>query len=196
MASTFTDEKGDHMRVDEIEVAGLRYYPEAIDVEEETRLTELCEAFNFREITMRGMTARRTIVCFGYDYQYRSRSVVAVDPIPAELFAIKTRAATLASVSDSFDQVIVSRYPVGAGIGWHVDSPVFHDVILGLSLAAFARLHIKSARGSASAALPLARRSLYMLSGPARSEWQHRVSPISSGIRYSITFRTVRASVV
>lgn len=184
------------MRVDEIEVAGVRYYPEAIDVEEETRLTELCEAFNFREITMRGMTARRTVVCFGYDYQYRSRSVVAVDPIPAELLAIKTRCAIVASACDSFNQAIVSRYPAGAGIGWHVDSPVFDDAIVGLSLGASARLQMKSPTSATTASLVLAPRSVYMLSGPARSEWQHRVAPVSTGVRYSITFRTVRGNMV
>jgi DNA oxidative demethylase len=191
MASTFTDEKGDHMRIGEIEVNGVTYYPEAIDVEEESRLIKLCEAFNFREITMRGMTARRTVVCFGYDYQYRSRSVLAVDPIPAELLALKTRCATVASVSDSFDQVIVSRYPSGAGIGWHTDSPVFDDAILGLSLAASARLQMKSPAASTSASLLLAPRSLYLLSGAARTDWQHRVPPQAHGVRYSITFRTV-----
>jgi alkylated DNA repair protein (DNA oxidative demethylase) len=179
------------MRIGEIEVEGLAYYPEAIGVEEESRQIKLCESFEFREITMRGMTARRTVVCFGYDYQYRSRSVAAVDPIPAELLALKTRCATVASVSDSFDQVIVSRYPSGAGIGWHVDSPVFDDAILGLSLAERARLLMKAPAGSTSVSLSLAPRSLYILSGASRSAWQHRVAPISSGIRYSITFRTI-----
>ena len=180
------------MRIGEIEVEGLAYYPEAIGVEEESHLIKLCESFKFREITMRGVTARRTVVCFGYDYQYRSRSVVAVDPIPDALLAMTARCAAVASVPESFDQVIVSRYPAGAGIGWHVDSPVFDDTILGLSLAAPARLLMKSPFGSTSVSLSLAPRSLYILSGASRSTWQHRVAPISSGIRYSITFRTVR----
>lgn len=178
------------MRIGEIEVEGLAYYPEAIGVEEESHLIKLCESFKFREITMRGVTAIRTVVCFGYDYQYRSRSVVAVDPIPAALMALKARCAAVASVADSFDQVIVSRYPAGAGIGWHVDSPVFDDVIVGLSIAAPARLQMKLLGSSAS--LVVVPRSLYTLTGPARTIWQHRVPPLLQGMRYSVTFRTVR----
>lgn len=179
------------MRIGDIEVEGLVYYPEAIGIEEENNLIDLCESLDFREIRMRGMTARRTVVCFGFDYQYRSRSVVAVDPIPPALLAAKTRCARTASVSDSFDQVIVSRYPAGAGIGWHVDSPVFDDAILGLSLGVPARLQVRPRGSSMSASLLLAPRSLYMLSGRARSEWEHRVAPHPSGLRYSVTFRTV-----
>ena len=47
------------MRIGDIEVEGLTYYPEAIDNEEENNLIKLCESLGFREITMRGMTARR-----------------------------------------------------------------------------------------------------------------------------------------
>ena len=179
------------MRIGDIEVDGLTYYPEAITIEEEASLIDLFESLSFREIKMRGMTARRTVVCFGFDYQYRSRSVVAVDPIPPALLSAKTTCARTASASDSFDQVIVSRYSAGAGIGWHVDSPVFDDAILGLSLGVPARLQVRPGAGSMSASVLLAPRSLYMLSGPARSEWEHRVVPHPSGLRYSVTFRTV-----
>ena len=178
------------MKIGENEVEGLRYYPDAIDVEEEARILELCASLQFSPITMCGVTARRTVVCFGYDYQYRSRSVVPVAPLPAALSELKSRCASVASVPDSFDQVIVSRYPAGAGIGWHVDSPVFDDVIVGLSLAAPARLQMKLHGSSAS--LVLMPRSVYVLGGRARTVWQHRVPPLLHGTRYSITFRTVR----
>jgi len=34
-------------------------------------------------------------------------------------------------------------------------------------------------------------RSAYLLSGPARSVWEHSIPPVSA-LRYSITFRTLR----
>jgi alkylated DNA repair dioxygenase AlkB len=37
----------------------------------------------------------------------------------------------------------------------------------------------------------VAPRSGYVLAGPARTAWQHRVPPTKS-LRYSITFRTLR----
>ena len=39
---------------------------------------------------------------------------------------------------------------------------------------------------------PLAPRSAYLLSGPARREWQHSITPLET-LRYSITFRTLAA---
>lgn len=40
---------------------------------------------------------------------------------------------------------------------------------------------------------PLERRSGYVLSGAARSAWQHSIPAVAQE-RYSVTFRTVRAS--
>ncbi len=40
---------------------------------------------------------------------------------------------------------------------------------------------------------PLERRSGYVLSGAARSVWQHSIPAVAQE-RYSVTFRTVRAS--
>jgi alkylated DNA repair dioxygenase AlkB len=37
---------------------------------------------------------------------------------------------------------------------------------------------------------PLAPRSAYRLSGPARSEWEHSITPMDV-LRYSVTFRTL-----
>jgi alkylated DNA repair dioxygenase AlkB len=38
-------------------------------------------------------------------------------------------------------------------------------------------------------------RSAYLLSGPARSEWEHSI-PAVDALRYSITFRNLRADLV
>jgi alkylated DNA repair dioxygenase AlkB len=39
----------------------------------------------------------------------------------------------------------------------------------------------------------LAPRSVYVLDGAARSQWQHHI-PAAKALRYSITFRTLRVS--
>jgi DNA oxidative demethylase len=41
--------------------------------------------------------------------------------------------------------------------------------------------------------LELAARSVYVLAGKARSDWQHSI-PAAEGLHYSITFRTRRVS--
>jgi alkylated DNA repair dioxygenase AlkB len=48
-------------------------------------------------------------------------------------------------------------------------------------------------RGGRSLALELAPRSVYSLRGEARWGWQHAISP-TPGLRYSITFRTLRGA--
>jgi alkylated DNA repair dioxygenase AlkB len=87
--------------------------------------------------------------------------------------------------------VIVSRYPEGAGIGWHTDSPVFGDVIMGLSFGSDARLQLRPRDATAAAtSIALPARSLYAIGGDARWKWQHRVPPVR-GERFSLTFRSV-----
>src|SRR5207302_9758084 len=54
-----------------------------------------------------------------------------------------------------------------------------------------------SSRGGAGTArrtfeVELAPRSAYVLAGPARTAWQHHIPP-TKNLRYSITFRTLRA---
>jgi alkylated DNA repair dioxygenase AlkB len=44
--------------------------------------------------------------------------------------------------------------------------------------------------GFARAAQPLAPRSIYHLSGPARHEWEHSIVPMET-TRWSITFRSL-----
>lgn len=179
------------MNGQQTEIQGVRFFPEVIRQDEASALLGFIKTIEFRTITMRGMTARRTVACFGFDYVYRLRSVIEVTPIPEVLRDVKARCASAAGVTDRFDQVIVSRYPPDSGIGWHTDSPVFGDVIMGLSLAAAGKLQLRP-RGSTrtSHSIDLTPRSVYVMSGTARLEWQHRVPPVRSE-RYSLTFRIV-----
>lgn len=90
-------------------------------------------------------------------------------------------------------QVLVTRYPAGAGIGWHRDAPMFGSRIAGVSLRAPCRMRFqRTLRGERSvAAVRLAPRSAYVLSGKARWSWQHSI-PATKDLRYSVTFRTLR----
>ena len=178
------------------DIEGVKFFPEAISQDQASALLEFIKGIEFRTIAMRGMIARRTIACFGFDYVYRSRSVIEMTAIPEVLRAVKCGCAEAAGVNDRFDQVIVSRYPADAGIGWHTDSPVFGDDIMGLSLAAPGKLQLRPRGATAtSLSIELPPRSLYLLNGPARWEWQHRVPAVRSE-RYSLTFRIVLDAIV
>jgi alkylated DNA repair dioxygenase AlkB len=106
----------------------------------------------------------------------------------------REQAAALAGLApNTLEQVLVARYPPGAGIGWHRDAPMFGPVVVGVSLGAGCVLRFRRGDGPARMLRRhvLARRSAYVLSGPARAIWQHSIPPVAA-LRYSVTFRTVR----
>src|SRR5436305_10713906 len=93
---------------------------------------------------MHGRPARRTVRMFGLDYDYSSRELVPRDPLPGSLHRLSERAASRIE-RDAVDlaQILVSRYPPGAGIGWHRDAPMFGSKIVGVSLRAPARMRFR-----------------------------------------------------
>jgi hypothetical protein len=65
-------------------------------------------------------------------YSYQSWKLVPTDPFPYELGWLQQRAAALASLDpEEFAQILVSRYPPGATIGWHRDAPMFGAKVVG-----------------------------------------------------------------
>jgi alkylated DNA repair dioxygenase AlkB len=173
---------------------GLTYIEEFVTEDEERDLLGVLERLDYQEVTMHGQTARRTVRMFGLDYDYSSRDVVPTDPLPEEMLWLRERAAALIEREpDDLAQILISRYPPGAGIGWHRDAPMFGSKIAGVSLRAPARMRFqRTVKGEREVeAIELAPRSAYVLSGPARWSWQHTI-PATKDLRYSITFRTLR----
>jgi alkylated DNA repair protein (DNA oxidative demethylase) len=152
------------------------------------------EMLDFREFSMRGQTALRTVRHYGYDYGYESWDLVPGDPLPAEFMWVRERAAEVAEVPpDDLAQALVTRYPEGAGIGWHRDAPMFGPKIVGVSLLSPRRMRFQRKIGGTRRIwdLELEPRSAYVLAGKSRSAWQHSI-PAAKSLRYSITFRTLR----
>jgi alkylated DNA repair protein (DNA oxidative demethylase) len=173
---------------------GLIYREEFISAEEERQLLRELEALDFRAVVMRGQAARRTVRHFGLDYEYESGELVPADPLPEALEWLRDRCARLME-RDPADlvQILVSRYPEGAGIGWHRDAPMFGSRIAGVSLRSPCRMRFQRTVGGvrSTAAIEIAPRSAYLLSGKARWSWQHSI-PATETLRYSITFRTLK----
>ncbi|HZP43602.1 MAG TPA: alpha-ketoglutarate-dependent dioxygenase AlkB [Candidatus Binatia bacterium] len=172
---------------------GLRYVPDLLDAAEERPLLAGLAALPFREVVMRGVAARRTVVHFGWDYGYESWTLAPAPPLPPFLHGVRARAAALAGVDPAaFAQVLVARYPPGAGIGWHRDAPMFGPIVVGVSLGGAAVMRFRRGRPGVRVLyrLPLAPRSGYVLAGAARAAWQHGLAP-APALRYSITFRTL-----
>ena len=177
------------------EPEGLAYRPDFITEREEQDLLAFMDEIDFREFTMRGQVARRTVRHFGYDYDYESYGTIArADPLPEALVWLRDRCAGFADLEpEELAQTLVSRYPEGAGIGWHRDAPMFGAKVVGVSLLSACRMRFQRNAGGVRRVyeLELASRSAYVLAGKARSAWQHSI-PATKSLRYSITFRTLK----
>ena len=173
---------------------GLTYVAEFITADEERQLVGELEALEFRSVEMRGQVARRTVRHFGLDYAYETGELEPTDPLPEWMSWLRDRCAALIE-REPYDlaQILVSRYPDGAGIGWHRDAPMFGSRIAGVSLLAPCRMRFQRTVGGVRsvAALELAPRSAYLLAGKARWSWQHSIPP-TKALRYSVTFRTLK----
>jgi alkylated DNA repair dioxygenase AlkB len=175
---------------------GLIYLEDFVSPDEERMVLDALHDVGFRTLTMRGQTAKRTVRHYGLDYDYESGELVEAEPLPQPLVFLRDRCAALVEREpEDLVQILISRYPEGAGIGWHRDAPMFGSKIAGVSLLAPCRMRFqRTVNGErATAAVDLAPRSAYVLSGKARWSWQHSI-PATKALRYSITFRTLRRS--
>src|SRR3569623_407986 len=139
-----------------------------------------------------GWTGKRLTASFGWRYDFDDASFAPADALPDFLLPSRDRAARFAGLApDDLVQALVVRYDPGAGIGWHRDRPLFEHVI-GISLGAPATLRLRRRRpgGFDRAAVPLAPRSIYHLSGEARHDWEHSIAPMDV-LRWSVTFRSL-----
>jgi DNA oxidative demethylase len=177
------------------EPEGLVYRPELISVEEEAELLDILERLRFDQIVLHGQPAKRTGRHFGLDYDYEARTPAPGEPVPEWILPVRVRAAELAGRDpEDLVEVLVQRYPPGSTIGWHRDAPAFGTVI-GASVGGAARLRFQRGKGDERRVweVLLEPRSGYVLQDKARTSWQHSIPPTKE-LRYSITFRTLRAS--
>ncbi|HKF14332.1 MAG TPA: alpha-ketoglutarate-dependent dioxygenase AlkB [Gaiellaceae bacterium] len=163
-------------------------------MEEEADLLDVLESLRFDPIVMHGQEARRTARHFGLDYDYEARTPQPGEAVPDWILPVRARAAELAGLdTEQLVEILVQRYPPGSTIGWHRDAPTFGTVV-GVSAGGSARLRFQRGKGEARRVweVLLEPRSGYVLAGKARTSWEHSIPPTKE-LRYSLTFRTLRA---
>jgi alkylated DNA repair protein (DNA oxidative demethylase) len=171
---------------------GFGHAEDFLRPEEEAALVERFRSLAFHEVRMRGVAARRRVLQYGWKYSFESSRVTQGPELPDYLAPIRDRAAEFARVAGpDLSEALITEYAPGAPIGWHRDAPGF-GVVVGISLLSSCRFRFRRGQTGAweTTELVLRPRSIYVLSGPARSEWQHSI-PAVSELRYSITFRTM-----
>jgi len=171
---------------------GLVYEPGFVAAEEGRALVGWIAALPFKPFEFHGFTGNRRTVSFGLHYAFDGSGLREAEPIPDWLLPVRARAAALAGRDpEAFVHALVIEYAPGAGIGWHRDRPVFGDVV-GISLLAPAPLRFRRKAGAKWERFTLTAepRSVYLLRGEARYEWEHSIPPLES-LRYSVTLRTL-----
>jgi alkylated DNA repair dioxygenase AlkB len=175
---------------------GFKYVPGFITTAEERQLVEHVKAIPLHTFVFQGFQAKRRVASFGYDYSFDKRQLSKGKEIPEFFSPLINKVADHLSITpQEFAEVLVTEYPPGSVINWHRDAPPF-GMIAGISLAADCifrlRPHDKSRQGKGKViSLPTKARSMYLLSGPSRSEWEHSILPVKN-TRYSITLRTLK----
>jgi alkylated DNA repair dioxygenase AlkB len=174
------------------ELEGFSYRPQLLDQGEEQELLTHVRNLPFREFEFHGYRGKRRVVSFGWKYDFSGQKLREAEAMPDFLSELRTRAAAFARLEpDAFEQVLVTEYGPGAGIGWHRDKGVFGEVV-GVSLLAscILRFRRKVDQKWERVNVLAEARSAYHLTGPARAEWQHSILRVDA-LRYSITFRTM-----
>jgi alkylated DNA repair dioxygenase AlkB len=171
----------------------MRTAEDIVTPDEEQALVRRFESLPFAPFEFQGYLGKRRVVFFGWRYDFNDRALGPTDPIPDFLHPLRERAAAFAALSpESLGHALITEYAPGAAIGWHRDRPEFAKVV-GVSLVSPCRFRLRrrSGAGWERIATELRPGSMYLLDGPARSEWEHSIPPVQS-LRYSVTFRTMR----
>jgi alkylated DNA repair dioxygenase AlkB len=174
---------------------GWRYAPDFLSADEEAALIGLMADLPLAAARYKSYTARRRVASYGGRFDYDANRLRPAQPLVEPLHGLRARVAQWMGVApEKLAHVLVAEYPPGAPLGWHRDVPDFEDVV-GVSLGSEAVLRFRPyppvdpKRGDI-VRVDVAPRSIYMMRGPARWDWQHSVAP-GTGLRWSITFRTL-----
>ena len=175
---------------------GFRYAEELVSAAAEAVLISHIERLPLANARYKEWTANRRVASYGGRYDFSSNELQPAAPIPPFLHQLRAAGAVFAGLrAEELTHALVAEYRAGTQLGWHRDVPEFEHVV-GISLVGPARMRLRRyphvpRSGERALTIELAPRSIYCLSGAARWRWQHAISP-TAGLRYSITFRTLR----
>ena len=172
---------------------GFKYQAHLLSAHEEHLLVEQLTALPLRAFEFRGYLGKRRVISFGWQYDFNKGALRKADDIPSFLLPLRDGVGRFAGMAPSdLRQVLVTEYAPGAGIGWHRDKPMF-DQVVGISLLSPCLVRFRRRLGTAweRVSLTAEPRSVYLLQGPSRMEWEHSIPAVGS-LRYSVTFRSFK----
>jgi alkylated DNA repair dioxygenase AlkB len=147
---------------------------------------------------------RRRIQQFGLGYSDSGGRPSWIRDLPEWLLPLADRVARDAGFERFPENCVINEYIPPLGIGPHRDYPAFGPTIACVSLGSDVVLDLTKADRSQRVSVHVPARSLWILSGEARTKWLHGIAarltdPIAGerkkrGRRVSITFRTAKNS--
>lgn len=143
---------------------------------------------------------KRRVQHYGWTYDYKKRNLDQAEPLPEYASFILSRLCEENVLREyTPEQLIINEYTPGQGISKHIDSDIFGEIIISLSLGSGCSMIFKNKHECEE--LYLKPCSLLILSKEARNEWTHEIPSRKSDVvmgtrikrdtRVSMTFRTL-----
>jgi alkylated DNA repair dioxygenase AlkB len=175
--------------------AGFRYTPDVLSAANEKSLVQRFESLPLTPFEFHGYLGNRRIFTFGHKYVFAGQRPRDDASIPDYFRPLMELAGQVSgNPPEAFEQVMVTEYAPGAGIGWHRDRPTYEDVVaVSFVSPCTLRLRRKAGENWERRSVHIEPRSIYLLHGPARNEWEHSIAPMDV-LRYSVTLRTFRSN--
>ena len=122
---------------------GFRYISDVLSPAQERYLIKRFERLPLKPFEFRGYLGNRRICTFGHRYVFAGQEPRHDASIPDYLLPLTEIASDISGTpADAFEQLMVTEYPSGAGIGWHIDRPTFERVV-AVSLLAPCTLRLR-----------------------------------------------------
>jgi alkylated DNA repair dioxygenase AlkB len=172
---------------------GFRYFPNALSRAEEKSFVQRFEKLPLKPFEFRGYLGKRRIFTFGHKYVFAGQERRADASVSDCFRPLAEIASQISGTSaDGFEQIMVTEYAPGAGIGWHRDRPTYEDIVsISFLVPCMLRLRRRAGADWERRSAYVEPRSAYLLHGPVRNSWQHSIAPMAV-LRYSVTLRTFR----
>ena len=173
--------------------SGFRYMPDVISATQERDLVARFEKLDLKPFEFHGYKGNRRIYTFGHRYEFAGQEARDDANIPDYLRPLMEIAGEISGTpAAGFEQIMVTEYAAGAGIGWHRDRPTYEDIV-GISFLAPCALRLRRRDGDGweRMSVHIEPRSAYLLHGKVRNVWQHSIAPMDV-LRYSVTLRSFR----
>jgi alkylated DNA repair dioxygenase AlkB len=150
---------------------GLRYQPDFVAKDEEYELIARFGELPLAPFQFGAFEGKRRVASFGWRYDFSDQRIHPAESVPPWILPVAQRVEAFALLpEDTIRHVHFTEYKAGVGIGWHRDKAHF-NLVFGLSLASVGKLRFRKKQGGGwqRFTLDAEPRSLYLMSGEARS---------------------------